>query len=54
MLGVLDEIRNLSSWYENWKNDPKKLRKKQKFMYPDKVMTKMMKIPWNDVYSSRT
>ena len=36
MLEVLDEIKNLSSWYEDWKM-MKKLRGKQKFWYPDNV-----------------
>ena len=36
MLEVLDEIKNLSSWYEDWKM-MKKLREKQKFWYPDNV-----------------
>ena len=35
---VLDITKNLSFWYENWKND-KKLREKQKFRYPHNVMT---------------
>ena len=36
MLGVLDEIKNLSSWYEDWKMT-EKLWEKQKFRYPKNV-----------------
>ena len=41
MLEAFDEIRNLSSWYENWKKWQKKLSEKQKFQYPENFMTKM-------------
>ena len=36
MLEVLDEIKNLSSWYEDWEMT-EKLREQQKFRYPDNV-----------------
>ena len=39
ILEIFDEIRNSSSWLGNWKYN--KLRERQKFYHPDKVVAKM-------------